>query len=77
MFLPCQVRIYAADSRRSFEAARAQGDCNIELILYTKMNLNIGKAIGKRWGSNGGSIGNDNVKVDIIKGTRGWWALLS
>ena len=37
--------MFAADSRRSFEAARAQGDCNIELILYTKMNLNNGEGL--------------------------------
>lgn len=77
MLLPYQVRLCAADSRRSSETVKPQGDCNTELILYTKMNLNIGEAIGKRLGSGGGSIGNDNVKVDIIKGTRGWWALLS
>ena len=57
MFLPCQVRMYAADSRRFSEAARAQGDCNIELILYTKLlpgKGGSGEAVGKRLGSNGG-----------------------
>jgi hypothetical protein len=46
--------MYAADSWGSSEAARAQGDCNTELILYTKMTL----GMRKRYGSNGGPIGN-------------------
>ena len=49
--------MYAADSRGFSETATAQGDCNIELILYTKLlpgKGGSGEAVGKRLGSNGG-----------------------
>ena len=39
------------------EAAKPQGDCNIELILYTKLlpgKGGNGETVGERWGSNGG-----------------------
>ena len=45
--------MYAADSRGFSETATAQGDCNIELILYTKLlpgKGGNGEAVGKRWG---------------------------